>query len=128
MTIIRLRYVHYYAYFIKYLLINLMVEVWALFYKIPLNKPNDNYCRGVSHKPPFEVLPSEYDGGAAIVRHGQVSKWHSRNKIHAQGRNVHPLIRTYNEHRYCMCYLLKPSHKRCSSRQSSLCIFSGGSL
>jgi len=73
-TIIRLRYVHYYAYCIKYLLINLMVEVCALFYKIPLNKPNDNYCRGMSHKPPFEGLPSECDGGAAIVRHGQVSK------------------------------------------------------
>jgi len=26
---------------------------------------------------PFEDLPSECDGGAAIVRHGQVSKWHS---------------------------------------------------
>jgi len=51
---------HYYAY--------------ILFYKIPLNKPNDNYCKGVSHKPPFEGLPSECDGGAAIVRHGQVSK------------------------------------------------------
>jgi len=32
-----------------------MVEVSALFYKIPLNKLNDNYCRGVSHKPPFGV-------------------------------------------------------------------------
>jgi len=127
-AIIRLRYVHYYAYFIKYLLINLMVEVCELFYKISLNKPNDNYCRGVSHKPPFEGLPSECDGGAAIVRHGQVSKWHSWNKIHGQSRNVHPLIRTYNEHRYCMCYLLKPGHRECSSRQSSLCIFSGGSL
>jgi len=74
---------HYYAYFIKYLLINLMVEVCELFYKIPLNKPNDNYCRGVSHKPPFEGLHSECDGGTAIVRHGQVSKWHSWNKIHA---------------------------------------------
>jgi len=31
-----------------------MVEVCALFNKIPLNKPNDNYYRGVSHKPPFE--------------------------------------------------------------------------
>jgi len=73
-AIIRLRYVHYYAYFIKYLLINLMVEVCALFYKIPLNKLSDNYCRGVSHKSPFEGLPSECDSGAAIVRHGQVSK------------------------------------------------------
>jgi len=127
-AIIRLRYVHYYAYFIKYLLINLMVEVCALFYKIPLNKPNENYCRGVSHKPPVEGLPSECDGGAAIVRHGQVSKWHPWNKIHTQGRNVHPLIRTYNEHRYCMCYLLKLGQRGCSSRQSSLCIFSGGSL
>jgi len=44
------------------------------FLKIPLNKPNNNYCRGVSHKLPFEGLPSEYDGGAAIVRHEQVSK------------------------------------------------------
>jgi len=105
-----------------------MVEVCALFYKIPLNKLNDNYCRGVSHKPPFEGLPSECDGGAAIVRHEQVSKWHSWNKIHAQGRNMHPLIRTYNEHRYCMCYFLKPDHRGCSSRQSSLCISSGGSL
>ena len=51
---------HYYAY--------------ILFYKIPLNKPNDNYCKGVSHKPPFEGLPSECDGGVVIVRHGQVSK------------------------------------------------------
>jgi len=32
-----------------------MVEVCALFYKIPLNKPNDNYCRGVCHKPPLRV-------------------------------------------------------------------------
>ena len=45
--------------FIKYLLINQMII---------------NYCRGVSHKPPFESLPSECDGGTAIVRHGQVSK------------------------------------------------------
>jgi len=51
---------HYYAY--------------ILFFKIPLNKLIDNYCRGVSHKPPFEDLPSECDGGATIVRHGQVSK------------------------------------------------------
>jgi len=29
---------------------------------------------GVCQKPPFEDLPSECDGGAAIVRHGQVSK------------------------------------------------------
>ena len=47
-----------------------MVEVSALFYKIPFNKHSDNYCRDVSHKPPFEGLPSECDGGAAIVRHG----------------------------------------------------------
>jgi len=46
---------HYYAYFIKYLLINQMTI----------------FCRGVSHKPSFEGLPSEYDGGANIVRHGQ---------------------------------------------------------
>ena len=32
-----------------------------------------NY-RGVSHKPPFEGLASECDGGAAIVRHGEISK------------------------------------------------------
>jgi len=54
-----------------------MVEVCALlclFYKIPLNKLNANYCRGISHKPPFEGLLSECDGGAIIVRHGQVSK------------------------------------------------------
>jgi len=43
-----------------------MVEVCALFYKIPLNKPNDNYCRGVSHKPSFEGLPSECDGGPPL--------------------------------------------------------------
>jgi len=89
---------------------------------------NDNDCRGVSRKPPFEGLPSECDGEATIVRHGQVSKWHSWNKIHAQDHNVHPLIRTYNEHRYCTCYLLKPDHSGCSSKQSRLCIFSGGSL
>jgi len=59
-AIIRLSYMHCYAY--------------IFFYKIPLNKLNDNYCKGVSHKPPFEGLPSECDGGAAIVRHGQVSK------------------------------------------------------
>jgi len=56
---------------------NNKVEVYALlclFYKISLNKPNDNYGRGVSHKSPFEGLPSEYDGGAAIMRHGQISK------------------------------------------------------
>ena len=46
-------------------------DYYALFYKIPLNKPNDNYCRGKSHKPPFEGLPSECDGGAATVRYGQ---------------------------------------------------------
>ena len=103
---------HYYAYFIK----------------IPLNKPNDNYCRGMSHKPPFEGLSSECNGGTAIVRHGQVSKWHSWNKIHAQGCNLHPLIKTYNEYRYCMCYLLKLGKRGCSSRQLSLCIFSSGSL
>jgi len=51
-----------------------MVEVCELFYKIPLNKLNDNYCRDVSNKQPFESLPSECDGGAAIVRHGQVCK------------------------------------------------------
>jgi len=44
-----------------------MVEVCALFYKIPLNKPNHNYCRGVSHKPPFEGLPSECDCRATII-------------------------------------------------------------
>jgi len=33
------------------------------FIKIPLNKPNKNYCRGVSHKLPFDDLPSECDGG-----------------------------------------------------------------
>jgi len=44
-----------------------MVEVYASFYKIPLNKPNDNYCRGVSHKTPFEGLPSECDGGACNI-------------------------------------------------------------
>jgi len=51
-----------------------MVEVCALFYKIPLNKSNDNYCRRLSQKPSFEGLPSECDGGVAIVRHRQVSK------------------------------------------------------
>jgi len=45
-----------------------------IFFKITLTKPNDNYYRSVSHKPPFEGLPSECDGGTAIVRHGQVSK------------------------------------------------------
>jgi len=44
-------------YFIKYLLINPMTIIV-----------------GVSHKPLFEGFPSECDGGAAIVRHGQVSK------------------------------------------------------
>jgi len=38
-AIIRLRYVHYYAYFIKYLLINLMVEVCAYFIKYLLINP-----------------------------------------------------------------------------------------
>jgi len=47
-------------------------EVYCkLWNKIPLNIPNNNYCRGVSHKPPFEGLPSECDGGVAIVRHGK---------------------------------------------------------
>ena len=41
---------------------------------MPLNKLNVNYCRGVSYKQPFESLLSECDGGAPIVRHGQVSK------------------------------------------------------
>jgi len=53
---------------------NNKVEVYVLlwlFCKIPVNKPNDNFCRGVSHKPPFEGLPNECDGGAAIVRYGQ---------------------------------------------------------
>ena len=66
---------------------NNKVDVCALlclFYKILLNKPNENYCMSVSQKPPFESLPNECDGGATIVRYGQVSKWHSWNKIHAQ--------------------------------------------
>lgn len=52
------------------------IEVCALsclIFKIPLNKSNDNYCRGVSHKPTFEGLPSECDGVAAIVGHDYVS-------------------------------------------------------
>jgi len=56
---------------------NNKVEVCALLclsYNIPLNKSNDNYCKGVSHKPPFEDLLSECDGGITSVRHGQVSK------------------------------------------------------
>jgi len=40
---------------------------------MPLNKFNDNVCRGVSHKPPFEGLPSECYVGTTIVRH-EVSK------------------------------------------------------
>ena len=56
---------------------NNKVEVCALlclFYKIPLNRPNDNYCRGVSHKSSFKGLHIKCDGGVAIRRHGQVSK------------------------------------------------------
>jgi len=63
-----------------------MYILWV--FLMPLNKLNVNYCRGVSYKQPFESLLSECDGGAPIVRHGQVSKWHSWNKIHAQGNNV----------------------------------------
>jgi len=81
-----------------------MVEVCALFYKIPLNKPNDNYCRGVSHKPPFQGLPSECDGGAAIVRHGQVSKWHSWNKIHKAVMCTHWLEPIMNTDIVCVIY------------------------
>ena len=40
---------------------------------------------GMSHKPLFEDSPSKYGGGAVTVRYGLISKWHSRNKIHAQG-------------------------------------------
>jgi len=32
------------------------------------------FVNGVSQKPLFEDLPSEYDDGVAIVRHVQVSK------------------------------------------------------
>jgi len=41
---------------------NNKVEVYVLlclFCKIPLNKCNENFCKGVSHKSPFESLPSE---------------------------------------------------------------------
>jgi len=38
--------------------------------KIPGNKPDDNFYRGVSHKPPLG-LPGECDGGVVIVRYGQ---------------------------------------------------------
>jgi len=34
-----------------------------------LNKSNENCCRGVSHKPPFEDLISECDGEVVIVRY-----------------------------------------------------------
>jgi len=30
-------------------------------------------CRSVSHKILFEILPSEYDGGAVIVRDGRIT-------------------------------------------------------
>ena len=42
--------------------------------KIPLNKSDDNYCRGGGHKLLFEDSPSECDGGAATVRYGLISK------------------------------------------------------
>lgn len=53
-----------------------------LIFKIPLDKPNNNYCKGVSHKPSFVGLLNECDGDVTIIkhgrghyyRHGQVSK------------------------------------------------------
>jgi len=43
------------------------VDVYTLLYlifKILLNKPNDNYCRGMNHKPPFN--PSECNVGPSL--------------------------------------------------------------
>jgi len=54
--------------------------------KKPLNESDDNYYRGGGHNPLFEDSPSECGGGAATVRCGLISKWHSRNKIQLQGR------------------------------------------
>jgi len=51
-----------------------MCIIMLIFLKITLNKLNDNYYRGVIHKPPLKGLSCECDGGAVIVRHGQVSK------------------------------------------------------
>jgi len=42
-----------------------------------MNKPNENYCKAVSHKQPFEGLPTKCDGGATIMRHKQIFKRHS---------------------------------------------------
>ena len=42
--------------------------------KKPLNKSDDNYCRGGGHKPLFEDSPSECGGGTATVRYGLISK------------------------------------------------------
>ena len=57
----------------------------------PLNESDDNYYRGRGSqiKPLFEDSPSECGGGAATARYGLISKWHSQNKIHAQGRVTH---------------------------------------
>ena len=52
----------------------------CLFYKMCLNKPNDNYCTSVSHKPPFEGLPSECDGG----------QWRILTNIVGGAQIIHP--------------------------------------
>ena len=56
--------------------------------------PTTIVCKGDGHRSLFEGSPSECGGGAATASYGLNSKRHSRNKIHAQGRNALPLIRT----------------------------------
>ena len=60
--------------------------MYFLVKKKSLNEFDDNYCGGEGHRPLFEDSPSECGGGAATVRYELISKWHPRNKIHAQDR------------------------------------------
>ena len=128
MTIIRLRYVYYYAYFIKYLLINQWLRYVHYFIKyLLINSVTIIVGVWVTNHHLRVYLVSVIVGPPLWDMGKSLSDTHETRYM-PQGRNVHPLIRTYNEHRYCMCYLLKPGHRGCSSRQSSLCIFLGGSL
>ena len=85
-----------------------MVEVSALlclFYKIPLNKPNDNYCRGLSHKPPFEGLPSECDGGTPLWDMGKsLNDTHETRYMHKAVKCTHWLEPIMNTDIVCVIY------------------------
>jgi len=65
---------------------------------MPHNKPNDNFVGVWVTNHPLRVYLVSVMVGPPLWDMGKVFKWHSWHKMHAQGRNVQPLIRTYNEH------------------------------